>query len=135
MISRLLDTKVCVELIRRRSPRVLARFREEPSGTLGLSSITAAELFDGAARSSNPSMGAEALAEFLGAFELLPFDGAAAQVYGGVRAGLERAGRPAGPLDTLIAAQALSLGAILVTDNVREFRRVPGLQVENWLRA
>jgi tRNA(fMet)-specific endonuclease VapC len=134
VIRYLLDTHACIELIRRRSPRVLSRLRACAIGSVGLSSITLAELSYGVARSAFPDRNRIALAQFCAPLELLPFDDRAATVYGEVRAGLEREGFPAGPLDTLIAAHALSERAVLVTDNEREFRHVSGLTVENWTR-
>ena len=101
---------------------------------MGISSITLAELEFGAARSSRASQARQALAEFLLPLEVAPFDEPAARAYGGVRETLEKKGRPIGPLDTLIAAHALGLDAVLVTNNTREFARVPGLALEDWTR-
>ncbi len=131
----MLDTCVCVEIIRGRSRSVLSRLRSYVPGTVGISSITLAELEFGVARSSDPARNHLALAQFCAPLGLLPFDERAASAYGGVRHGLERSGTPVGPLDTLIAAHALSLGIPLVTANEREFRLVKGLRVENWSRA
>jgi tRNA(fMet)-specific endonuclease VapC len=91
-----------------------------------------AELEHGAAKSSDPLRNKLALAEFCSPLELLSFDERAARAYGKIRTGLERIGKPIGPLDTLIAAQAISLNVILVTSNLAEFKRVPDLKVENW---
>lgn len=135
MIHRLLDTCICVEIIRGRSRSVLSRLRSFPPGSVGISSITLAELEFGVARSSNPARNQLALAQFCAPLSLLPFDNNAASAYGAVRHGLEQSGTPVGPLDTLIAAHALSLGVPLVTANEREFRLVKGLRVENWTRA
>jgi tRNA(fMet)-specific endonuclease VapC len=135
VIRYLLDTNTCIEVIRKRSERVLARLRKCPIGAAGISSITLAELQYGVARSSRPEQNLAALTQFCAPLEIAPFDGRAASAYGRVRASLEERGCPAGPLDTLIAAHALSLGAALVTDNVREFRRIDSLAVENWLRG
>ena len=134
MIRYLLDTNACIELIRKRSPKVLSHLRACPIGSVGLSSVTLAELYFGVARSAFPDRNLMALTQFCAPLELLPFDDRAASAYGRVRADLERSGFPAGPLDTLIAAHALSQSAVLVTDNEREFRRVRGLEVENWDR-
>ncbi len=134
MIQYLLDTNACIELIRKRSQRVLSHLREHPVGSVGISSITLGELYYGVARSSEPEKNLIALTHFCAPIELLPFDDRAAAAYGRVRADLERSGFPAGPLDTLIAAHALSLSVVLVTDNEREFRRVRGLVMENWAR-
>lgn len=134
MIRLLLDTNACIELIRKRSERVLSRLRECKVGSVGISSITLSELYYGVARSSDPQKNLIALARFCAPVEIMPFDGRAASMYGQVRLDLERSGFPAGPLDTLIAAHALALDVVLVTDNEREFRHVKGLQVENWAR-
>ena len=134
MIRFLLDTNACIELIRKRSQRVLSRLRECRIGSVGISSITLGELCYGVARSADPQKNFIALTQFCAPIEIMPFDDRAASVYGRVRADLERRGFPAGPLGTLIAAHARSLGVVLVTDNEREFRHVKGLRVENWRR-
>ncbi|MEX0704943.1 MAG: type II toxin-antitoxin system VapC family toxin [Planctomycetales bacterium] len=128
----LLDTNVCVELIRRRSPQTLARLMSQPVVDVGVSTITVAELRYGAERSARPAQNQQALDQFLLPLDTLPFDEAAADAYGHIRADLESQGLPIGSLDTLIAAQASAHRLILVTNNVREFARVPGLMVEDW---
>ena len=128
----LLDTNVCIAVIRRRPESALRRLRGKQVGQVGLSTITLAELEFGAAKSQQPARARAALREFLLPLEVFPFDEAAADAYGTVRAVMEKKGRPIGPLDTLIAAHALALGTVLVTSNTREFRRVPGLSVEDW---
>lgn len=134
MIQYLLDTNACIELIRGRSQRVLSRLKQCVPGSVGISSITLGELFYGVERSSNPERNLLALTQFCAPMEILSFGDRAAGVYGKVRQDLEQSGYPAGPLDTLIAAHSLSEGTTLVTDNVREFRHVKGLKIENWLR-
>jgi len=128
----LLDTNVCIAVIRRRPESALRRLRGKQVGQVGLSTITLAELEFGAAKSQQPAKARAALREFLLPLEVVTFDEAAADAYGTVRAAMEKKGRPIGPLDTLIAAHALALGTVLVTSNTREFRRVPGLSVEDW---
>lgn len=128
----LLDTNVCIAVIRQRPESALRRLRGKQVGQVGLSTITLAELEFGAAKSQQPARARAALREFLLPLEVVPFDEAAADAYGTVRAAMEKKGRPIGPLDTLIAAHALALGTVLVTNNTREFRRVPGLSVEDW---
>ena len=128
----LLDTNVCIAVIRRRPESALRRLRGKQVGQVGLSTITLAELEFGAAKSQQPAKARAALREFLLPLEVVTFDEAAADAYGTVRAAMEKKGRPIGPLDTLIAAHALALGTVLVTNNTREFRRVPGLSVEDW---
>lgn len=130
----MLDTDTCIELIRKRSLRVLDSLREKTVGEVGLSAITVAELRFGVAKSSRAAENAAALEQFLMPLELAAFDEAAAGAYGAVRHELERSGRGIGSMDTLIAAHALSLDATLVSHNMREFRRVKGLRVEDWTK-
>lgn len=134
MIRYLLDTNICVEVIRDRAPQIIKRMTEAPARSLGLSSITLAELEYGVEKSSAPDRNAAALKGFLGIFEIIAFDDEAAKHYGNIRATLERTGKIIGALDFLIAAHARSLNLTLVTDNTREFRRVPQLKIENWRR-
>ncbi len=135
MIRFLLDTNICVELIRGRAPQVLARLRRRKIGSVGISAITLAELQFGVARSRDPARNTIALAHFCAPLEICPFEHAAASAYGAVRAALVGAGIPIGPLDTLIAAHAVALDVTVVTNNEREFRRVPGLRVQNWMKG
>lgn len=128
----LLDTNIIIYTIKRRPPLVAARFAERQAGELCLSSISLSELLFGAAKSQQPTKALEAISAIGEALEIAPFDEAAAHAYGPLRAELERQGRPIGALDTLIAAHALALDATLVTHNVSEFSRVPGLRVEDW---
>ncbi|MEN7972459.1 MAG: type II toxin-antitoxin system VapC family toxin [Verrucomicrobiota bacterium] len=128
----LLDTNICVFLIRNRSPRVLAELRKHDPADLCISAITVAELEYGCDRSADPGKNHLALTEFLSPFTLLPFDEAAACVYGRVRIGLEKVGTPIGSMDLLIAAHAVSRQMTVVTNNTREFNRVEGLVVEDW---
>ena len=127
----LLDTDTCIYLINERPRSVLARFRRHAVGDIGLSTVTVSELAWGVAKTGSARNRA-ALEAFLLPLEIAPYDLPAALRYGEVRADLARRGRPIGPLDTMIASHALSLGAALVTNNEREFGRVPGLRVENW---
>lgn len=129
----LLDTNICIYLIKRKPERVLQRLRELDISTVGVSSITVAELQYGVAKSARPEQNALALAALLAPLDILAFDDDAASVYGAVRAGLERAGTPIGSMDLLIAAHALALGRTVVTNNTREFSRVASLKVENWV--
>ena len=129
----LLDTNICIYVIRRRPPQALAHFQRCAVGDIGLSTVTLAELQYGVAKSAFPERNQQALVAFTLPLEILPFDASAASAYGPIRAMLERQGTPIGALDLLIAAHAVSLGVILVTNNSREFTRVPGLQVDNWV--
>lgn len=131
-LSRLLDTNICIYLIRRRSLEALRRFEDFEVGEVGVSAITVSELRYGVEKSAKPEQNDRALDQFLLPLEVLSFDSDAAEVYGKIRAALEKRGTPIGPLDTLIAAHALSLDTILVTNNTREFERVPTLRIEDW---
>ncbi len=130
----MLDTNICIFLIRRKPPRLLQRVVQCAPGDLGLSVVTLAELEYGIAKSSQPDRNRQALAEFLLPLEVAEFDGIAARTYGIVRSELESGGTPIGSLDTLIGAHALSLGITLVTNNTREFKRIPSLRVVDWCR-
>ncbi len=127
----LLDTNICIYLINARPQQVLARFRQHRLGEIGISSIVAAELAFGVTKSGS-ERNLRALEMFLAPLELLSFDERCVWAYGRVRADLERRGEPIGALDTMIAAHALAADATLVTNNLREFSRVPGLRLENW---
>ena len=127
----LLDTNTCVYAIKRR-PEVLRRLRALSPDDLGVSAITLAELRFGAAKSSRPSETRRSIEAFLRPFEVLSFGSEAADEYASLRIALERQGRPIGERDLLIAATARSLGLVVVTHNVREFSRVPGLKIEDW---
>ena len=127
----LLDTNICIYIINARPRQVLDRFRKHSVGDLGISSITASELAFGVVKSGSAKNRA-ALEGFMLPLEVAQYDLGAALIYGEIRAGLERSGTTIGPLDMLIAAHALSLGTILVTNNEKEFRRVAGLRCENW---
>ena len=102
-------------------------------GDIGISTITLAELRYGVEKSQSIEKNRQALEAFLRPLEILDFDESAASAYGVVRTALERAGNPIGPLDTQIGAHALSVDAFLVTNNTKEFRRIKGLKVANWL--
>ncbi|RUP26314.1 MAG: type II toxin-antitoxin system VapC family toxin [Curvibacter sp.] len=130
----LLDTNICIYIINARPLAVLARFQQYRMGDVGLCSIVAAELAFGVAKSGS-ARNRQALEMFLAPLTILPFDDAAVWAYGNLRADLERRGTPIGALDTLIAAHALSQQAQLITNNTREFSKVPGLQLDNWATA
>ena len=129
----MLDTNICIALIKRKPPKALKRFDRLSAGNVGISAITLAELRYGVAKSQNIERNRQALEEFLLPLEVADFGERAASAYGTVWADLENSGQPIGPLDTQIGAHAQSLDAILVTDNTAEFRRIKGLKIENWL--
>ena len=128
----LLDTNICAYIVNKRPPHVRQHLARHGADNIGVSSLTVAELRYGADKSSRPVQNHESLDVFLLPLNVYDFGVKAASAYGSVRVYLERRGTPIGPLDTLIAAHALSLGATLVTNNTREFERVPELLVENW---
>lgn len=128
----LLDTDICINLIRQKLPETLHRLRSCNLGDIGVSTITVAELQYGATRSQRPEQNRQALELFLIPLAFVEFDYEAALAYGRIRTTLETAGLPIGALDQLIAAQAVSRELVLVTNNTREFGRVSGLQIENW---
>ena len=127
----MLDTNICIYVIKQAPATVLHKFRQHENEGLGVSAITAAELAFGVAKSGS-RRNRSALDEFLSALEIAPFDDEAARIYGDVRADLESRGVPIGPLDTQIAAHALTLDVTLVSNNLREFERVTGLRCANW---
>lgn len=129
----MLDTNICIYLIKQRPQSLLDRFRSFPVGDIGISVITLAELQYGVSKSSQSKRNREALEQFLSPLDVANFDRQATIAYGTIRAALERKGLPIGAMDLLIAAHALSLGVRLVTNDERDFRRVPGLRVENWV--
>jgi tRNA(fMet)-specific endonuclease VapC len=127
----LLDTDICIYVINKRPQHVLDRFLMHESAGLGVSSVTAAELLYGVAKKKS-ERNLIALRRFLAPLEIAPFDFSAAEIYAGLRAWLASQGTPIGPHDTQIAATALAMGITLVSNNTREFSRVPGLKLENW---
>jgi tRNA(fMet)-specific endonuclease VapC len=129
----LFDTDVCIRVIRKHPSSILERIQKNAIEDIGISTITLAELECGIAKSSDPDRNRIALIEFLSPFAILDFGQAAAKEYGEIRSNLERRGLPIGPMDLLIAAHARSENLVLVTNNTREFRRIEGLKVENWL--
>ena len=129
----MLDTNICIYIIKRRPEPVLRRFGLFPVGEIGISAITLAELEYGAAKSAQPRQNHEALEQFISPLQVAAFDRQATAAYGRIRAMLEKTGRAIGAMDLLIAAHALSLGVRLVTNNEKEFKRVAGLRVENWV--
>jgi tRNA(fMet)-specific endonuclease VapC len=129
----MLDTNICIYMIRGKPPEVLTRLKDFKPGEVSVSSITLSELEYGVAKSSKPQQNRDALDAFLAPLEILPFNGDAAYRYGHIRASLEKEGKLIGAMDMLIAAHAVSASMTLVTNNIKEFDRVPGLRLENWL--
>lgn len=134
MLRYLLDTNIVIYVLKRRPIEVLSLFNENAS-RMAISAITLSELFQGAEKSTRVSDNLVAIEDFCSRLEVLPYGAKAAQHYGAIRAGLEKAGQPIGVNDLHIAAHARSEGLVVVTNNVGEFARVPALQVENWVQS
>ncbi len=128
----MLDTNICIFIIKHKPDKVINKFLKLKSNDICISSITFAELSYGDEKSQAKMKNRIALTLFLSNIEIKPFDSQAAKEYGIVRTELEKAGKPIGPLDTQIAAHARSLDLTLVTNNIREFKRVSKLIVEDW---
>ena len=129
----MLDTNICIYLIKNKPESVLRRIADIPVEDICISVVTYSELIYGVEKSLNRDQNRIALSLLLAKIDILDFDSLAADEYGNIRAELERQGTPIGPLDTMIAAHARSENCSLVTNNTREFERVEGLSVENWL--
>jgi tRNA(fMet)-specific endonuclease VapC len=129
----LLDTNIVSDLVRDPGGRAAGRIAQIGEALVCTSIIVAAELRYGAAKRNSQRLTTQ-LEAVLAALDVLPFEAPADTAYGELRASLERSGRLIGPNDLLIAAQATALGLTIVTDNEREFSRVDGLPIENWLR-
>ena len=133
MLKYLLDTNVVIYAIKNR-PQSLRRKFNQLQGQMAVSTVTWGELIYGVERSAQPERNLADI-ESLGArIEVLPFDQIAANHFGQIRAELYRIGRPIGPYDMMIAGQARARGLVLVSNNVKEFKRVSGLMLENWVR-
>jgi len=128
----MLDTNICIYVMKNR-PRALREKFESMQGSLCISAITLAELYFGAENSDRVQANVDGVERFTGGLPVLPFDAKAAAHFGAIRAHLRRAGTPISSQDTLIGAHARSEGLKLVTNNRREFDRIPGLLVENWV--
>jgi tRNA(fMet)-specific endonuclease VapC len=129
----LFDTNICIGLIRQQPKGLIKQLTSYKPGDIGISTITIAELIHGAQKSSHVEQNMTALDQFLLPLEIADFDQSAAFVYGYIRNYLESKGTVIGSMDMLIAAHALSLDVALVTNNTREFKRVPDLKMEDWM--
>ncbi len=134
MLRYLLDTNIVIYVLKQRPIEVLATFNANAS-RMAISSITLAELFHGAEKSSRVSENLAAIEDFCSRLEVVPYGPKAAQHYGAIRAALEKLGQPIGVNDLHIAAHARSEGLVLVTNNTGEFERVPALELENWVHT
>ncbi len=128
----MLDTNICIYAIKQKPQKVIDRVRALRMSDLGTSSIVLSELEYGAEKSSNPIQNKVALIQFFAGIDIADYDATAARHYGEIRTYLENNGQTIGSMDMLIAAHARSLGVILVTNNEKEFGRIPGLKIENW---
>jgi len=129
----LLDTNICIYIAKQQPPSVAARFAKLAAGSVGMSLITFGELRYGAEKSSQRARALDTLGRLEALIPVIPMDDAVGERYGALRAHLERAGTPIGNNDLWIAAHALSLGVTLISNNTREFERVPKLKLDNWV--
>ena len=132
MLRFLLDTNIVIYVIKQRPLQALELFNAH-AGQMAMSSITLADLLHGAEKSQNPNQSLAVVEDFCSRLEVLPYGAKAAQHYGSIRAALEKLGTPVGVNDLHIAAHARSEGLTLVSNNLREFERVPALQLVNWI--
>ncbi len=129
----MLDTNICIYIIKQKPKSVIDKFKKMKNANICISSITYSELLYGVEKSSNIAKNLLALTMFLSNIEILSYDESASIDYGTIRAKLEKQGKIIGPLDMLIAAHAKSLNITLVSNNSKEFERVEGLRLENWV--
>ena len=129
----ILDTNICIYLIKKRPAKVFEKFQQCQIGQICISAITLSELELGVSNSAQPQKNQMALYQFLIPIDILDYPCGAAQYYGELRSHLKQRGSPIGANDLLIAAHALSLNIPIVTNNTKEFNRVPNLQIENWI--
>lgn len=132
MLQYMLDTNICIYVIKNYPPKLRERFNQLAE-QLCMSSVTLAELHYGAEKSTRRLENLQAIEQFCARLEVLAFPAKAAAHFGQIRADVERRGKPVGPLDMLIGAHARAEGLIVVTNNAREFGRLPGVRVENWV--
>ncbi len=133
MLKYMLDTNIVIYTIKNRPEKVRKVFKRH-AGQMAISAITLGELVYGAEKSARPERNLADVEGFAARLDVMPFDEAAAFHFGQLRAELAKKGKSIGPYDQMIAGHARSLGLILVTNNVAEFKRVPGLRIENWAK-
>lgn len=131
----MLDTNICIYLIKKQPANVLQKFKRQKVGSICISSVTFAELMYGVEKSQHLQKNKAALEEFTLPLDIISFDDKSARHYGHIRAYLEKKGTPIGALDLMIAAHAQCMNITLVTNNVKEFSRVPKLKIEDWVHA
>ncbi|MCD4807487.1 MAG: type II toxin-antitoxin system VapC family toxin [Methanococcoides sp.] len=130
---RLLDTNTCIYFLNRASEKVVQQFKELSPSQIKLPSITVAELYYGAEKSKFKAKNREKVKRFVSTFEIVSFDEKACTAYAKIRHSLERSGTPVGPMDLLIASIGLAYNFTVVTNNIKEFKRVKGLKLQNWV--
>lgn len=133
MIRYMLDTNICIRIIKDRPEPVCRKLSRLAVGDVAISSIVSAELWYGVASSEKKRQNEAALKDFLEYVEVIAWPSEAGPVYGSIRTELKKRGRPIGAMDLLIAAHAVHLGTVLVTENTKEFKQVPDLKIENWI--
>ena len=129
----IIDTNICIYLINKKHEYLLKKFESFKRSEITVSAVTVAELEYGIAKSLYPEKNRLALVEFISSFEIIPFKNEDTQSFGLIRAYLNKNGTPIGPYDLQIAAQCLTRNLILVTNNEKEFKRIPNLKIENWI--
>ena len=132
-MKHLLDTNICIYIIKKKPPTVLNKLYSCEIDDIAISSITVSELEYGVQKSQFQERSKLALTEFLLPFRIMNYDSEAASKYGLIRSSLEKLGQPIGAMDYLIAAHAMSLDLILVSNNIKEFSKIEGLKYENWV--
>lgn len=129
----LIDTNICIYIMNQRVPSVTARFHALSTDSVGISEITVSELAYGVEKSQRKAENTTRLSEFLMPFTILPYQAPVSKAYAEIRTDLERRGQVIGPLDMLLAAHAIAEDLTLVTNNTKEFQRINGLKLENWV--
>jgi len=132
-VIRLLDTNTCIYFLNRASEKIVKQFKELSPSQIKLPSITVAELYYGAEKSKFKAKNRERVKRFVSTFEIVSFDEKACTAYAKIRHSLERSGTPVGPMDLLIASIGLAYNFTVVTNNIKEFKRVKGLKLQNWV--
>lgn len=133
MLQFLLDTNICIYIAKQKPPSVLHKFEQLVVGQVAMSTITYGELFFEAQKSHHPRQAMKILEELTGLIPALPISTETGKIYGEIRNKLEKLGTPIGNNDLWIAAHALALEVVLITNNVKEFRRIPHLKIDNWV--
>lgn len=132
-MSRLLDTNTCIYFLNEKSDKLIRRFQEVTPADIKLPAVTVAELFYGAEKSQARKKNRQKVEAFIRPFEIIPFDEQACRVYENIRSKVESLGTPIGPMDLLIASIGLAHDYVLITNNTKEFKRIKGLKIDNWL--